>query len=81
MKLALFHNPNSGKPYVGDELTEKHCNDMTRMSEWVEVHFPPISAEARKQQLALIEGRRNALRVQYEQQLARINEHAATLQS
>lgn len=81
MKLALFHNPGSDKPYIGDELTDKYCGDMTRMSEWVEIDFPPLSAEARQEQLANIQSKRDALRQQYEQQLSRINQHAEALQS
>jgi hypothetical protein len=81
MKLALFHNPNSNKPYVGDELTDKYCPDLVRTSEWVEVTFPPLSLEARQEQLARVEAAREAVRKLYEDQLTRINQNAEALTS
>lgn len=79
MKLALFHNPNSTRPYVGDDLTEKFCMDMVRTSEWVEVNFPPLSPEARREQLARIETARVTVLKNCEEQIARINQQAEAL--
>lgn len=79
MKLALFRNPTCEKAQVGDELTAKWCQDYVRISEWVEVEFPPLSPHARQEQLARIESVRNETRRQYEQALARINKQAEAL--
>jgi len=79
MKIALFYNPNSNAPYVGDELTEKYCTDMARTTEWVEVEFPPLPAEARQEQMSRIELARKEALKHYEQTLARINQQAEAL--
>lgn len=81
MKLALFRNPNSDKPYVGDELTDKYCVDLVRISEWVDVEFPAMPADARQAQLARIEMARSEVRRQYETAIARINTQAEALAS
>lgn len=81
MKLALFHNPNSTRPFVGDELTDKYCHDMVRTSEWVDVIFPVLSPEARLEQLARIETARVTVLKLCEEQIARINQQAEALQA
>ena len=81
MKIALFYNPSASKPYVGDEFTDKYCTDLARMSEWVEVEFPPLSAEGRQEQLARLEAAKDAARKYCDEQLARINQKAEALQA
>lgn len=82
MKLALFKtsHPN-GKPFAADELTEKYSSDALRISEYVEVEFPPLSLEARQAQLAKVESAREAARAYYERQVKEINAQAEALQS
>lgn len=79
MRLALFYNPHSDKPYVGDDLTEKYCEDMVRTSEWVDVDFSPLSIESRQLQMARLEATREAARQRYERQMALVNQQAEAL--
>jgi hypothetical protein len=79
MKLALFTNPHSDKPYVGDDLTDRFCPDRLRISEWVDVEFPRLSDEARQEQLNRIETARDEARRQYEATLKRIDTQAQAL--
>jgi hypothetical protein len=66
---------------VGDLLTEKYCDDYVRVSEWIEVEFPPLSLEDRQAQLARVETARESARKYYESQLSRINTQVEALQS
>jgi len=79
MKLAMFHNPNSDKPYVGDELTEKYCHEMVRTTEWVDVDFPALSDESRRVQLERIKKARAETKRLYETAISRIDQQAAAL--
>lgn len=81
MKLALFRSPNISKPVACDELTEKHCPEYVRISEYVNVDFPPLSLEAKQEQLARLEGARDNVRQFYETQLKRLDEQAQALAS
>jgi len=80
MKIALFRNPNCENPVPGDEFTEKFGGSV-RVTEWVDVEFPSLSAEARDAQLAKFQAARELARQDFEFQLARINKQAEALQS
>jgi len=79
VKLALFRSANISKPVACDEMTEKYCPEYVRISEYVDVDFPPLSPEAKQEQLARLDSARDTARQYYETQLKRLDEQAETL--
>jgi hypothetical protein len=79
VKLALFRTPHSENLSPGDETTEKYCYEWLRVTEWVDVEFPTLSAADRQAQLAKLEAAREAARKLYERSLERLSLHAEAL--
>jgi hypothetical protein len=80
VKIATFRSTYD-TVIIGDEKTEKYSPECIRISEWVEVEFPPLTEESRKIQLARIAAARASAEALYKRDMASIDKRAEALRS
>lgn len=84
MKIARFHiviSESCSYESIYDEQHAKYCDsNTTRISEWVEVTFPPRPAEEIvPAQIAALDAAESELRAKFQQKLQEIAEQRAKL--
>lgn len=82
MKLAKFKRLGEHSYETITEEWADGCRDYVRLSEYVEVEFPPLRDEAIvERQLEALDRTENALRTQFQQALSGIEQQRAELRA
>lgn len=79
-KLALFQSTDGGV-IEGTELTEKYCAGYLRLSEYVEVDFPPLSPSEIQAQLARIDEAKRSAESLFRNTCARLDKRRSEIET